>query len=372
MRNSYFINYFMPALLALVALTIPALGHTQQAPVPVFVAKVERKSIVDELEALGTLQANENVDLTSTVTELVSKVNFDDGQRVKKGDVLIEMDAEEEIALKAEEQSRIREAERQIKRLRPLIARGSASESAIDDQRLQLRTAQARMRAIESRIRQRQIVAPFDGVLGQRNISVGALSQPGRVITTIDDDSVMKLDFAVPEIFLPVLRKGTNIVATASAWPNRVFTGTISSVNSRVDSVTRSISVRALLKNPDYKLLPGLLMRVQLQKNPRLALVIPEEALVASASNNYVMVVVAEGDKTTVDRRAVELGTRRQGEVEILSGLEQGESVVTHGTLRVRSGGAVVVKAVETNNETLTEMLEQQAGPEPVKPESAL
>lgn len=356
-------KYFIPVLLAVTALAIPTFGSAQQAPVPVFVAKVASKPIVDEIEALGTLQANENVDLTSTVTELVSKVNFDDGQRVKKGDVLVEMDAAEEIALKAEEQFRIHEAERQIKRLQPLIAQGSASESAIDEQRLQLRTAQARMQAIESRIRQRQIVAPFDGVLGQRNISVGTLSQPGRLITTIDDDSMMKLDFAVPEVFLPVLTKGTKIIATASAWPDQVFSGTLSSVNSRVDTITRSVSVRALLENADYKLRPGLLMRVQLQKNPRLALVIPEEALVAKGSNNYVMVVVEESGKTTVASTVVELGTRRKGEVEILSGLEPGAVIVTHGALRVRPGVAVVVKAIETDNESLTELLEQQAEP---------
>lgn len=355
-------SHLVKTLLAASLLAVPLLVNAQQAAVPVFVATVERKPMVDEIEALGTLQANENVDLTSTVTELVSLVNFEDGQRVKKGDVLIEMDAAEEIALKAEEQSRIREAQRQIKRLEPLIAQGSASESAIDEQRLQLRTAQARMRAIESRIRQRQIVAPFDGVLGQRNISVGALSQPGRLITTIDDDSVMKLDFAVPEIYLPVLSKGANIVAKASAWPDQMFSGSIASVNSRVDTITRSISVRALLQNPHYKLRPGLLMRVQLQKNPRMALLIPEEALVAKGSNNYVMVVVAEGDKTTVKSVLVELGTRRKGEVEILSGLTEGDSIVTHGALRVRPGAAVKIKAVEQDNESLSELLEQQAG----------
>lgn len=352
-----------PALLALVAIAIPLQANAQKIPVPVFVAKVELKHIVDEIEALGTLQANENVDLTSTVTELVSQVNFDDGQRVKQGDVLVEMDAAEEIALKAEEQSRIHEAERQLKRLEPLIAQGSASESAIDEQRLELRTAQARMRAIESRIRQRQIVAPFDGVLGQRNISVGALSQPGRLITTIDDDAVMKLDFAVPEVFLPVLSKGTKIIATASAWPDEVFRGAIASVNSRVDTITRSVSVRALLQNSEFKLRPGLLMRVQLQKNPRFAIVIPEEALIAKGSKSYVMVVIARDGKTVVETSEVKLGTRRKGEVEILSGIEVDSRIVIHGTLRLRSGMDVIVKAVETNNESLVDMLGQQAEP---------
>ena len=356
-------------LFLMVTLTLPAIVYAQKAPVPVFVVNVERKAFVDEIEALGTLQANENVELTSTVTELVTKVNFEDGERVKKGDVLVEMDVAEEQALKAEEQSRLREAERQVNRLKPLIKRGAASKAALDEQEVEMQASQARMKAIESQIRHRKIIAPFDGVVGQRNISVGALVQPGTLITTIDDDSTMKLDFAVPEIFLSTLKKGVNIKATSSAWPDDVFTGTIFSVNSRVDPITRSVSVRALLQNPEYKLRPGLLMRVQLQKNPRQALVIPEEALVPKGDEHHVMMVVKEGDKTIVKDVVVEIGTRRKGEVEVIQGLEEGAQIITHGTLRVSAGAEVAVKAVDSDNESLTEMLGQEQGGQQPKTE---
>ncbi len=338
--------------------------HARQLPVPVFVAEVEQTDFVDEIEALGTLQSNENVELTSTVTELVTSVNFTDGQRVRKGDILVEMDAAEERALRAEENSRLQEAKRQLKRLEPLVKRGAVSQAALDEQQLEIETARARIEVIDSQIRHRKIVAPFDGVVGQRNISAGALSQPGRRITTLDDDRVMKLDFAVPEVFFPALKSNTRIEARASAWPDEIFFGEISSLNSRIDPVTRSITVRSLLDNGERKLVPGMLMRVTLKKRPRKALVIPEEAIITIGNQKSVLVVVEKDGANTVKKVMIDLGTRRQGEVEVLSGLERGDRVVTHGNLRVRPGTEIVIKAVEKESEPLTELLNQKNEPE--------
>jgi len=328
-------------------------------PTPVFVAVVERQHFVDKLEALGSLKANENVELTSTVTELVTRINFEDGQRVVKGDVLVEMDADEELAEQAEEQSRIDEAQRQVNRLKPLIARGAASKSALDERQRELQTARARMKAILSRINKRQITAPFDGVVGLRNISVGSLAQPGTQVTTIDDDSVMKLDFSVPEVFLSTLLAGVKIEATSAAYPEDVFRGEIASVDSRINPVTRAIIVRAHLDNASQKLKPGLLMQIALQKNPRQALVVPEEAVIANGRENSVWLIVEKNAVTVVERRPVSIGVRRDGWVEIRDGLISGQQVVTHGTLRVRPGAEVSVMAVERDNESLTELLQQ-------------
>ena len=332
------------------------------APTPVFVAEVKRASFTDEIEALGTLQANENVNLTSTVTERVTTIHFQDNQRVAKGDLLVEMDAAEEEAELAEEQSRVNEAQRQVNRLRPLVQRGAASQSALDEQQRELNIARARINAIQSRIDERKIKAPFDGVVGIRNISVGALAQPGTHITTIDDVSVMKLDFDVPEIFLSSLQPGIKVNARTSAYPERVFTGEVSSIESRVDPITRSVSVRAFLDNADGVLKSGMLMRVEIRNNPRQALIIPEESVITSGTQNSVMVIGEnEEGQTIVNAQPVEIGARRAGDVEILSGLNEGQKIVTHGTLRVRPGAAVTIKAVETNDETLTELLEQSA-----------
>lgn len=337
------------------------LSSAQRPPAPVFVTTVEKVYFVDELEALGTLKSNENVEIMSTVTERVTKVNFKDGQRVRKGDILVEMDAAEELAQRVEEESRINKARKQLNRLNSLFKRDVAAESVLDETERELQTAQARLKAIQSRINQHILVAPFDGVVGLRNISVGALAQPGTRIATLDDDSVMKLDFSVPELFIATLQTGATVQARTRVYPDKVFEGVISSIDTRVDPITRSITVRALLNNDERQLKAGMLMRVIVNKNPRQAIVIPEETLITRGDNNFVLLIDTTNEKTTVREQVVKLGKRRKGEVEILSGLEVGQKIVTHGITRAKPGAPVVIKAVETNNESLTELLQQKA-----------
>ena len=345
---------------------LSTITQAQSDPTPVFVAPVKQVKFVDRIEALGTLQANENVNLVSNVTERVTAIYFEDNQRVNKGDILVEMETSEEEAELIEEQFRRDEAQRQVNRLRPLVERGAASTSALDQQERELNASTARINAIQSRINERRIIAPFDGVLGIRNISVGALALPGQgqngtLITTIDDDSVMKLDFSIPEVFISSLKPGITIEARATAYPEKVFSGTVSSVNSRVNVNTRSVMARAILANDEGLLKAGMLMRIKLNKNPRQSLVIPEEAVVTVGEENAVM-LIQSGEQTTVQRQVIEIGERHRGEVEVLSGLTEGQQVVTHGILRIRPGQAVSIEAIETNNERLTDMLNQNTG----------
>jgi membrane fusion protein, multidrug efflux system len=328
--------------------------------VPVIVKAVVSDRFVDRVEALGTLRANETVVLTATVSEIVTAVYFEDGQRVTAGSILVEMTNEEEHALIEEERSTLNEAKKQYDRLRPLVERGAASTSMLDQRRREYETAKARLRAIESKLRDRLIIAPFAGVVGLRNVSVGALIEPGDVITTLDDDSVMKLDFTVPSIYLANLRTGLPIVATSPAFDEHRFEGKISSIDSRIDPVTRAIVVRTILPNPELLLKPGLLMQVTLLKNPRDILVIPEEALIPSGRINHVLVVDRSADPTVVHRRQVTIGNRRPGEVEIVEGLEEGEFVVVDGTLRARPGQPVTIIAEDDGDEPLAQMLNRK------------
>lgn len=350
------IRFLLPALTALILLS-PLKTNAQNAT-PVIVTIVEEQNYADEVEALGTLRANEGVELTSSVTEIVTKILFTDNQRVKKGDILVEMDAEEERAEMAEQQSFAKEAQRQVNRLRPLVNQRAASESLLDENAQELEAAKARIQAIKSRIDQRVIRAPFDGVLGLRNISVGALAQPGTRITTIDDDSVMKLDFSVPEIFLASMKTGLKIKATSEAYPDKTFEGEISNVESRIDPVTRSIRARALINNDDRLLKPGLLMQVTVLKNPREAIVIPEESIISDGFKNYVFVINEADGKQSAERRDVKLGGRTYGKAEILDGLKIGEKIVTHGVLRVRPGAAVSITDIEGENDSLKDSLQ--------------
>jgi len=326
-------------------------------PTPVIAAEAEIKQLYDRVEALGTLRANETVEITASVTDSITALHFSDGQTVQAGDILAEMTSSEEHALLEEEISRRKEALKRYERVVTLIARGAASQVQLDERERELETAEARLRAIESRLQDRLITAPFAGVVGLRNISLGALVEPGDVITTLDDVSVMKLDFNVPSIYLATLTRGTPIEAVSPAFPGRRFSGTVSSIDSRVDPVTRSIVVRALIDNSDELLKPGLLMSVELMKNEREALMIPEEALIPMGDKNVVMLVDDTKSPAVAEQRPVVIGARRVGEVEILEGLAPGDKVITHGTLKVRSGNQISVMGLDGQNKALSELL---------------
>jgi membrane fusion protein (multidrug efflux system) len=295
----------------------------------------------DRVEALGTLRANESVALAAPVTDIVSAIHFEDGQRVEKGQILVEMVTAEEKALKTEAIAAVEEARSQFLRAKDLAARKFTSESLLDQRRREFETAEARLKAIEARLADRVVVAPFAGTIGLRTISLGALVEPDRPIARLEDDSVMKLDFSVPSTFLAALKPGLPIVARARGYDGETFTGSLTSVDNAVDEVTRTIRVRALIPNPDRRLKPGLLMTVDLLKTPRTAVVVPEEALVPAGGNVYVFVVDEASRK--VERRPVVMGARRAGEVEVAQGLEDGELVVTEGGLKLAPGMTVVV-----------------------------
>jgi membrane fusion protein (multidrug efflux system) len=325
----------------------------------VFVAEAKWDGFADRIEALGTLRANESVVLTASVTETVTDIHFDDGDRVKAGQVLLEMTSAEEHALLEEARATVGEAKRQYERVKSLEAQGTAAKSLLDERLREWETARARLTAIESRLDDRLVRAPFAGVVGLRNISVGALVEPGDVITTVDDDSVMKLDFAVPSTYLATLKPKLAIVARTHAYPERSFEGEVSGIDSRVDPVTRAVTVRAILSNDERLLKPGMLMQVELLKNPREALVIPEEALLPQGEKQYVL-LVDEADGNKVVRREVKIGSRRPGEVEILQGLAAGDKVITDGALKTRPGQPVTVRALDDGSRALHELLESK------------
>lgn len=343
---------FMPSLVS----AAPSTGKPS-APIPVITKTVSEQDVFDKVEALGTLKARESVTLTASVTEKVTVIHFEDGQRVSAGDVLVEMTNEEESADLSAEKSTLNEARRQVQRLKPLVDDGAASPSVLDERKREYETAQARLRAIQSRISDRIITAPFDGVLGLRNISIGAVLQPGMIITTLDDDRQMKLDFPIPSTFLQTLKTGVTISASSASFLGREFPGTIQSINSQIDPETRSIMVRAVIDNPEGILRPGLLMQVDIMKNPRRALMIPEESLVSLGRKNFVYVIDNQKDNLSALKREVIIGTRTPGYVEITGGLKAGEIVIVHGAMRLSDQSPVRVRGTLDNGETISEIL---------------
>ncbi|NCA71743.1 MAG: efflux RND transporter periplasmic adaptor subunit [Sphingobacteriia bacterium] len=319
----------------------------QAAAVAVVVAEPRLMSLTERVEALGTLKANESVDITANVTETISAIHFDDGQRVREGDILVELTSVEQHAELEEAQVRHDEAARQYERVKALVAQRAASESLLDERKRDLDAARAVLVAIESRLSDRLIKAPFDGVLGLRNVSRGALVSPGVTITTLDDDSVMKLDFTVPSLYLGALRPGLAIEARSPAHGDQVFSGEVRMIASRVDPVTRAVEVRALLPNPERALKPGLLMRVELLARPRDGLVIPEAAVMQQGRDHFVLVVVEGETGLSSERRQIQIGTRQPGLVEVREGLSSGERVVVHGHGKIRPGQPIRILAID-------------------------
>lgn len=326
---------------------------------PVIVAPVKATSLSGNIEALGDLKAVNNVNLTSQVTDYIVGIYFEDGQRVNKGDILIKMDTADEQALLAEERARLDEAERQVNRLNPLIEKMAASKSALDTQKSLLAISKAKIQGIETAIEKRTLKAPFDGVMGLRRISVGSLAQPGMQLATLDEDRQMKLDFSVSADQLSHLQPGLTVYATTTAYPDQTFTGNLVSMDSRINPVTRMISGRVIIDNPEYLLKTGLLMRVNIAAEERPAILIPEEALISEAGQHYVYVIENERDRTTVRKQAITIGDRPDGSLAITSGLSEGQQVVIHGTLRIHDGSEVSITAVKTGSEPLTDLIKQ-------------
>jgi membrane fusion protein, multidrug efflux system len=313
-------------------------------PALVVIHAVEEMDFTDRVEAVGTLHALESADISANVTETVTELRFEDGMRVKKGDVLALLDSGEEEATLEAAKAGLEEQEREIKRLEDLVKQGAAPAVRLEERETLAEVARRRLDEINAKIADRRVVAPFDGIVGLRRISVGALVSPGTVIATLDQIETMKLDFTVPETFLSDLKPGLAIVAKSSAFPGRDFKGVVSQVDSRIDPATRAMTVRAEIPNPDGELRPGMLMTTALNRNPRRAPAVPERAIVPLGRESFVFVLRrGEGDSLTAERVRIGVGSRLPGFVEASSGLKAGDEVVTDGYIGLTTGATVRV-----------------------------
>ena len=312
----------------------PANFGGQQPPL-VVVAPAKREPLYDIVEALGTATANESVLLTARVTDTVRRVNFEDGDFVDAGTVLIELTSLEEEALLAEARANLDDAEKQLVRLEDLAARGLAPVADLDAARSRAAASEARLNTVVARLRDGLILAPFTGVLGFRQVSPGTLLTTNTPITTIDDISVIKLDFTVPETYLSSMRQGAKVLARSVTYGDREFEGEVRTINSRVDPVTRAFTVRAHIPNDDGALRPGMLLTAEVVMSERVALVVPEHSVFQIQDRAYVYRV--DGERVA-HQQEIQMGARRFGWVEVLGGLQEGDLIVVEGIIKLRDG----------------------------------
>jgi membrane fusion protein (multidrug efflux system) len=295
-------------------------------PVTVITSRVARQSFVDRFTALGTAHANEAIDVTARTTSVVTQINFREGQQVRTGDVLLDLDNRQESADLSLAEAQLKQAENQYQRSRALMATKVVSAADLDQLEANVLVAKAQVRGANARLDRLSIKAPFAGT-------------PDTVITTLDDTRIIKLEFGIPETFVGDLRTGTTITADSAVYPDRHFTGTIASIDSRVDPITRAVTVIATVPNGDGLLKPGMFMTIGLEKKRDDVLLIPEEALVPREGRQYVFVVE---DGKAIEHE-VTLGGRAPGLAEIRSGLDTGALVITEGTQRLHTGAPVQV-----------------------------
>jgi membrane fusion protein (multidrug efflux system) len=325
------------------AVGAPANRGAGQMPVSVVATAARLERLSFELEALGTALANESIDVTAKVANQVTAVRFEEGQQVRRGEVLVELDGEQARADLAVAEAALAESRSQYQRSRELYTTKVLSDAQIEQIEATFKANEARVASARSRLGDTVVRAPFAGRVGLRRVSVGSLISPGTVITTLDDTSAIKLDFTIPETFVSAVQTGLKIVARSVSYPDESFEGTVSSIDTRVDPATRSVTVRALLPNPKGLLKPGMFLTVRLSRGAVDAVMVPEEALVPEQGNMFVY-VVQDG---VAEKRPVRIGERRVGDVQVVDGLAAGELVVTEGTQKLRDGAAVAVQAAE-------------------------
>ncbi|CAO3402244.1 efflux RND transporter periplasmic adaptor subunit [Azospirillum palustre] len=309
-------------------------------PMPVEAAQVRVGTVERTVTAVGSLLSNESVVVRPEIAGRISEIAFKEGQRVAKGTVLVRLDDAIARATLAQAQASIAFSRAELSRADQLVRQNTGPLRNREQASAKLLADEAAVQLARAQLDKQVIAAPFDGVLGLRKASVGDFVQAGKDIVNLEDIDTLKLDFRVPEMFLPAVKVGQTVRVAVDAFGGRSFDGTVYAIDPLVDVNGRALAIRARVPNPDGSLRPGLFARVSLTLTtvPD-AVLIPEQAIVAFGKDQFVFKVV---DGKVVQTRVV-LGERRNAEVEIAKGLAPGDMVVTAGQLKIRDGVPVTV-----------------------------
>src|SRR3990167_958645 len=316
-----------------------------QQPVSVEVARVRTTVIRDEVQAVGSLRSRRSVVLRPEVSGRVTQLHFSDGARVRKGQVLVQLDDQLPRAQVQQAQAELSIARANHQRNRDLVAQGFVSQRSLDESAAGLQVAQAKLALAEATAARLKLVAPFDGMAGLRNVHVGDYLKDGADIVNIEDIDSVFVDFRLPERYQGQIRVGQVAQVQLDALPGETYEAQVRAIDPQIDANGRSVSVRASIDNRRLQLRPGMFARVTARFDTRAdALVVPEEAMVPQGSSPYVFTVVpgTAAGSLVVQRVPVRLGQRQGGMVEVQDGLSLGDTVVTAGQQRVQRDGAPV------------------------------
>ncbi len=292
------------------------------------------------LTAVGSLRSDESVTIRPEVSGRISEIGFREGQRVEQGSMLIRFDTSVQRAELAQADANLGLAKSRVDRSRDLFTKGFISAQARDEAESNFKVAQANFDLSKARLTKLDIMAPFSGIVGLRTVSIGDYVKDGQDIVNLEGIDPLKVDFKIPEIYLKQLAVGQSLQITLDAFPNQTFQGKVFAINPLVDTNGRSIVIRAMVKNTEARLRPGMFARVRLLfSDERDSVAVPEQSLIPVGDEHFLFKVV-DG---RAQRFKIDIGQRREGQVEVLQGLTAGDVVVTAGQLKLRDGSQVKV-----------------------------
>lgn len=323
--------------------------NPQAQGVPVEVGAVEVMTVNEEVEALGTLAADESVIIATEIAGRVVHLGFKEGERVVKGQELVKLDTAILEAELKQAQADLTLARDTHNRQRALVQRGAGTQVALEESTAKLASSEARVQLGEAKLAQSTIVAPFAGVVGLRAVGFGDYVPVGRPLITLTSVDPIKVDFRVPEMYLSSVKVGQIVELKVDAVPDAVFSGKIFAIDPVVDINGRAIKLRAMIPNADLTLKPGLFSRIAITVAQRKgAFVIPEMAVVPDGDGKIVYIV----EDGKAKRVRIEIGKRLLGKVEVAKGLTADMQIVTSGQMRLREGSTVSIKAKRTAVQT--------------------
>jgi membrane fusion protein (multidrug efflux system) len=331
-------------------------GAGPARPPSVEVARVETTRITDEAQAVGSLRSRQSVVLKPEVSGRVTRLNFRDGEKVRRGQLLVQLDDQLPLAQLQQARAELSIAQANHKRNQELVAQNFISQRSVDESAANLQVAQAKLALAQATAARLRIVAPFDGIAGIRNINVGDYLKDGAEIVNIEGIEAIFVDFRLPERFQTKAQRGQTALVEIDALPGRKYTAVVQAIDPLVDANGRSIGIRGCIDNRNMELRPGMFARITAVFGERdNARVVPEEAIVPQAGRQYVFRLVDGPDQDTkiAQRVEVKVGLRQPGRVEITQGLQPGDVVVTAGQQRIQKDGTPV-RVIELNRTAAT------------------
>src|SRR5436190_7011676 len=310
------------------------------AAIAVEAVKVTLQPMPQSITAVGSLRSDESITVRPEVAGRISEILFKEGERVPRGATLVRLDPSVNQAEVQQGRANLKLAKSKYDRAVDLAKSNFISGQARDEAENNLRVAEAGLQLAEAKLAKMEIKAPFSGIIGLRVVSIGDYAKEGSDIVNLESIDPLKVDFRVPEIYLKQIQVGQTLNVALDAMPGKTFDGKVFAVNPLVDAAGRAIVIRAVVRNPDTSLRPGMFARVRLfTRELQDALVIPEQAIVPQGDEQFVFKVI---DGRAV-RAKVQVGQRRDGKVEIVKGVDATDMIVTAGHLKIRDGVPVTI-----------------------------